>query len=147
LLVHDEAQAFGGLEETLHQQEIMTRHAHGCAQARSMLEESGPVDLVLTDVALPDGVWRDVIGLVREARKPTPVIVISRVVNMRLYLDTQDGGAADFIVPPIAARELAYVLTAALHRTPVALHASAPAPPAQRRQAGPALARAAGAGL
>src|SRR5579864_1087258 len=116
LLVHNEPGAFHRLEEMLHEQEIGTCHAHHCAEARSMLREADLVDLVLKDVTLADGTWKDVIRLVRKLAKDAPVIVMSRVVNMKLYLDTQDGGAADFIVPPLAPRDLAYTLTGAMHR-------------------------------
>jgi len=116
LLVHDEPDAFRGLEEALHNQAIQTSHAHQCAEARKVLKEDGPIDLVLTDVAVADGTWKDVIRSVRRVAKRTPVIVMSRVVDMRLYLDTQDAGAADFIVPPMTPRDLTYTLTAAMHR-------------------------------
>lgn len=116
LLVHNEPDAFRGLEEMLHEQEIRTSHAHQCAEARSLLKEAGPVDLVLTDVTLADGGWKDVIRLVKKAAKGTPVIVMSRVVSMKLYLDTQDAGAADFIVPPMAPRDLAYTLDTAVEK-------------------------------
>jgi two-component system response regulator TctD len=116
LLVHDEPDAFRGLEETLRFQDIRTHHAHHCAEARRLLKDPGGIDLVLTDVELADGTWKDVIRLARRHAQNTPVIVMSRVVSMRLYLDTQDGGAADFIVPPMAARDLAYALTTAMQR-------------------------------
>ena len=115
LLVHNEPDAFRGLEGTLHEQQVQTRHAHDCGEARSMLRDAG-VDLVLTDALLPDGTWKDAIRLVRQVAKGTPVIVMSRIVSMQLYLDTQDGGAADFIVPPMTPRDLAYVLTVAMAR-------------------------------
>jgi DNA-binding NtrC family response regulator len=116
LLVHNEPDAFRGLEEMLHEQEIRTAQAHQCAEARSLLKETRPVDLVLTDVTLADGTWKDIIRMVRKSAKNTPVIVMSRVVSMKLYLDTQDAGAADFIVPPMAPRDLAYILTTAMDR-------------------------------
>lgn len=53
----------------------------------------------------------------RQVAKDTPVIVMSRFVSMQLYLDTQDGGAVDFIVPPMTPRDLAYVLRVAMDRT------------------------------
>ncbi len=115
LLIHNEPDAFRGLEETLHEQEIRTCHAHGCGEARSLLKHAG-VDLVLTDAVLPGGTWKDAISLVSKVAKGTPVIVMSRVLSMRLYLDTQDGGAADFIVPPMTARDLDYVLIGAMNR-------------------------------
>jgi len=116
LLVHNEPDAFRGLEEMLHEQEIRTAQAHQCAEARSLLKEAGPVDLVLTDVTFADGTWKDIIQLVRKAGRKIPVIVMSRVVSMKLYLDTQDAGAADFIVPPMAPRDLAYTLSTAMDR-------------------------------
>jgi len=115
LLVHNDPDSFRGLEETLYEMGIRTRPAHHGAEARSMLQD--PVDRVLTDAVLPDGTWKDVIRLVGKVTKDTPVIVMSRVLSMQLYLDTQEAGAADFIVPPMAPRELAYVLTAAVYRT------------------------------
>ena len=117
LLVHNEPDAFRGLEEMLQEQEIRTCRASRCAEARSMLRQASPVDLVLADVAVADGTWMDVIRLVRKAVKDIPVIVMSRVVDMKLYLDSQDGGAADFIVPPMTPGDLAYVLTVAANRT------------------------------
>lgn len=115
LLIHNEPDAFRGLEETLHEQQVRTCHAQDCAEARGLLRDAG-VDLVLTDAVLPDGTWKDAIRLVRQVGKNAPVIVMSRFVSMRLYLDTQDGGAADFIVPPMTPRDLAYVLTVAMDR-------------------------------
>ncbi len=120
LLVHNEPDAFRGIEEMLKRQEIKVYHARKCAEARSLLRNLQGIDLVLTDVDLADGTWKDVIQLTRTLTQDTPVIVMSRVVSMRLYLDTQDGGAADFIVPPLAPRDLAYTLTTAMHRVPPA---------------------------
>ncbi|HEV2423935.1 MAG TPA: response regulator [Terriglobia bacterium] len=117
LLVHNDPHSFRGLEEMLHEGEVRTTRAHQCAQAFRLLEQAAPIDLVLTDVTLPDGTWKDVVGMVQETAKDTPVIVMSRVVSMKLYLDTQDAGAADFIVPPMTPRDLAHVLTAAMQRS------------------------------
>ena len=117
--IHNEPCAFRGLEELLYAQGIRVSRVRHCAEARSTLKEAAPVDLVLTDVTLDDGTWRDVIQLVRELAKDTPVIVMSRVVSMSLYLDTQDAGAVDFIVPPMTAGDLVYVLTTAVSRTVV----------------------------
>ena len=90
------------------------------------------MDLVLTDVMLADGDWKDVIRLVNKGAKGTPVIVMSRVVSMKLYLDTQDAGAADFIVPPMAPRDLAYTLNTAFEK-------SGPKPPRRTRSDQPRL--------
>jgi len=131
LLVHDEPDAFRSLQETLCQLGIRIWHAHDCAEARRILENRKPIDLVFTDAALPDGTWKDAIRLANELAGAAPVIVMSRFVNVPLYLDTQDSGAADFIVPPISARDLEYVLTVAMSRTIRRVWA-----PARHREAG-----------
>ena len=82
LLVHNEPEAFRGLEEVLRELEIRTSHAHECAEARNILKGTYPVDAVLTDVALPDGTWKDVIRSISKMAKETPVIVMSRVINL-----------------------------------------------------------------
>jgi DNA-binding NtrC family response regulator len=114
LLIHNEPDAFRELEATLGEQKIRTCRAHHCAEARKMLRRSVPVDLVLTEAVLADGTWKDVIRLARELANDAPVIVMSRVMNMSLYLDTQEGGAADFMVTPMAPRDLAYILSGAM---------------------------------
>lgn len=145
LLVHNEHHAFRGLEEMMHEQEIRTAHTHQCAEVGRLLNDAGPIDLVLTDTSLPDGTWKDVIRMVYESAKDMPVIVMSRVVSMKLYLDTQDAGAADFIVPPMAPRDLVHVLAAAMHRNarPSAGRGAAPGRRDQRRQSGARLERGA----
>lgn len=128
LLVHNEPDAFRGLEEMLNGQGIGTHRIRRCAGVPRVMKQPDSFDVVLTDVALADGTWKDVIRLVRKQAENTPVIVMSRVVSMRLYLDTQDGGAADFIVPPMAPRDLDYALTTAMHRKTPAGIAGAPTP-------------------
>ena len=139
LLVHDEPHAFRALEETLKDRGIDTRRARRCADVPRILRQPSAIDLVLTDALLDDGTWKDVIRLVRKRAQSTPVIVMSRVVSMRLYLDTQDGGAADFIVPPMAPRDLDYALTTAMHRRHPAGIAGAPAPARPDQGSQPAM--------
>ena len=42
------------------------------------------------------------------------VIVVSRLIDVKLYADTMVGGAFDFIVPPMTSDELAHVLACAV---------------------------------
>ena len=50
------------------------------------------------------------------ALKPVKVIVVSRFIDVRLYVDTMVGGAFDFIVPPMSSDELTHVLNCAVER-------------------------------
>ncbi len=42
------------------------------------------------------------------------VIVVSRLIDTKLYVETMADGAFDFIVPPITRDELAHVLACAV---------------------------------
>lgn len=126
LMLHNEPEAFRELQDTLCKRGIRIWHAHDCAEARRILESKEPIDLVFTDAKLPDGTWNDAVCLVRKAASVAPVIVMSRFVNMQLYLDTQDGGAADFVVPPISHRDLAHVLAVVMSRRRTESHVDAP---------------------
>ncbi len=59
-----------------------------------------------------------------DATLPVNVIVVSRLADVRLYVDALQNGAFDFISPPFEARELSYVLRTAsanahLRRNPI----------------------------
>ena len=40
--------------------------------------------------------------------------MVSRLVDVGLYVDTMEGGAFDFIVPPLSANELTHVVKCAV---------------------------------
>jgi FixJ family two-component response regulator len=62
---------------------------------------------------LPDGTWADLLSLAREARQPVNVVVVSRVDDVGLYLETMQQGAFDFISAPFPASDLAHVVQCA----------------------------------
>jgi len=116
LLVHDQEEPFQALEQSLHNGGIRTQHAHTCSEAGGALGAPRSPRLVLTDTALADGTWADVLNLASRDGGAIPVIVVSRLVDIQLYLKTLESGAADFIVPPISSGDLAHVLKAAMGR-------------------------------
>ena len=60
----------------------------------------------------------DVVKAAKAAPGSTPVIVVSRVVDIPLYLDVLESGAYDFIVPPLTSAELAPMIRAEILREP-----------------------------
>jgi hypothetical protein len=50
--------------------------------------EVNPHHLAFTEELLPDGTWRDMIKVALQALKPAEAIVVSRLVDIRLYLLT-----------------------------------------------------------
>lgn len=108
LLVHDYEYPLGDLIPPLRRLGLESQRARNCAEAKSVLTSARPP--VFTDTELPDGGWQETVALGRGASSRVPVIVVSRVVDISLYLDAIERGATEFIVPPFRDAEIAYVV-------------------------------------
>jgi len=60
--------------------------------------DSGPFDVVLTDLTLPDAVRLESVELVRRARPDLPVVVLTLFESGELATEALQAGAQDFIV-------------------------------------------------
>jgi DNA-binding NtrC family response regulator len=116
LLVHSEEMPVAELEPLLRRQGFATQRARNCAEARRTLGCADPPTLVFTDTVLADGTWAVVEGLAEQSRPAVPVIAIHRFVDLRVYLDVMEGGAADLVVPPFRDADIAHVIRGALFR-------------------------------
>ncbi|MGH9448557.1 MAG: response regulator [Terriglobia bacterium] len=116
LLVQDGEPCFQALESILEKQGIVIREAPGCAEALALIGQLDSPHLVFTDTRLPDGTWADVLNLVSgvQPRNSVKVIVVSRVVDHRLYLDAIESGAFDFIAPPFEPDDVAFIVRSAI---------------------------------
>jgi len=118
LLVYDAEEPLGALKRLLDDQSISSHRVHSCNEAAQELERWKVLRLVFTDTQLPDGTWRDVLTLVSKAAAPAAVIVVSRFVDVPLYLDAIESGAADFLVPPFVRADLAHVIRCVVENLP-----------------------------
>jgi DNA-binding NtrC family response regulator len=127
LLVHGRPSPLQGLEQALQILAVKTNQAQTISQAKQVLEVREPPELVFTDTQLPDGTWTDVVRLGEAAAVPVNVIVVSRLVDVRFYVEVIEGGAFDFIAPPFEPSGLAHVVYCAagnvLRRRGVQAHA------------------------
>jgi DNA-binding NtrC family response regulator len=113
LLVYNLDDPVSALRPILETQGIQTSRAQNCEQARNLLKGPEPPQLVFTDTNLPDGAWSDVLALARSAQVRMQVIVVSRRVDTKLFMDVLESRAFDFIVPPFRDSDLAYVVRCA----------------------------------
>lgn len=114
VLLHQPAESQRLLKQALEGRSIKVNWLQNCREALPLLREADPPHLVFTEALLPDGNWADVVKLALEALKPVKVIVVSRLIDIKLYVDTIFGGAFDFIVPPMTSDELTHILACAV---------------------------------
>jgi DNA-binding NtrC family response regulator len=114
LLVYDDEDPVRVVGQILLHQGIRTRRARNCSAAGVGLREEAPPVLVLTDTSLPDGSWADVLKAACTVPSKPPVIVVSRLVDIKLYLDVLESGGYDFVVPPVTSADLAYIVSGVL---------------------------------
>ena len=113
LLVHHNSDVFTSLKAALEHQGMRVAQAESRAHAKRALGVQKPAPLVFSDTHLPDGTWADILALAGKAALPVNVIVVARLLNTRLYIETIEAGAFDFIVPPFNATDLAHVVRCA----------------------------------
>ncbi|MBZ5544858.1 MAG: hypothetical protein LAO07_14455 [Acidobacteriia bacterium] len=117
LLLHELGDSLDALKSALEAQSVKVCSVRSCQEALPLLAGPNPPHLVFTQPKLPDGAWEDVVSLAIKAKKPVNVIVVGRLTNVGLYLQTITGGAFDFIVPPLTGYELTHVVRCAVENT------------------------------
>jgi len=117
LLLHELGDSLGALKLAREDQSVKVCGLRNCQEALPLLTGPNPPHLVFTQPKLPDGIWADVVSLALKAAKPVNVIVVGRLANVGLYLQTITGGAFDFIVPPLTGYELTHVVRCAVENT------------------------------
>lgn len=93
---------------------VRVRLARTCEEARAILERFSTPAALFSEVMLPDGTWADIVELAAAGSRQVPVIVVSRVVDINLYINALEKGASDFIVPPFYYRDISHVLKCAV---------------------------------
>jgi DNA-binding NtrC family response regulator len=106
--------------------------ACNCNEARRMLETQPPVQAVVTDRALPDGDWREVLEIVAQGCAYVQVVVCSRLGDHTLLIDVLEQGGYDVLIEPYEREEVRRVLEAAAARSYTCSHQATSKPKAAR---------------
>jgi DNA-binding NtrC family response regulator len=129
LLVYSEDDVFRDLTRTLKTLSVRVTHARNCREASVLLKKQGATDMVFAGTNLQDGGWADVLVMAQRSKSYLPVIVVSRMVDVQLYLDALGRGAFDFVTPPFLASDLARILRSAIYKELVSVKQDLTAPP------------------
>ncbi|HSB00885.1 MAG TPA: GAF domain-containing protein, partial [Anaerolineales bacterium] len=98
------------LEENLHQ-EFHLLHAETVADALKLLDTEPDIDLVLSDLRLPDGTGLELLQKIRERKEPPAVVLVTGQGDQEAAVAALKAGAADYLV-----KQSDY-----LHRLPVVI--------------------------
>lgn len=124
LIVHPRDEAFEDLVSVLYRLDMEVVHARNCREANSLFKGEKSVDLLMTGADLPDGSWEDMLVLAAQSKSYLPVIVVSKMVDIELYLEALGSGAFDFITPPFQASDLAHIIRSAIYKELVSVKQS-----------------------
>ena len=87
-----------------------------CKEARGILETRPPMQVVLTDVTLPDGNWTSVLEDVVQRRLNAAVIVCTGLADTGLWCEVLQRGAYDLLVEPYERKEVQRIVIGAADR-------------------------------
>lgn len=115
LLVEDAADLARSVQDLLHLNGHGVDWAASLAEAQDCLNAAG-YDLILLDIALPDGDGRQFLKGLRRAGTDTPVIMMTARSAVADRVDALDGGADDYLTKPFDLAELEARARAVLRR-------------------------------
>src|SRR5262245_31693688 len=85
------------LEESI-QQPFKLIHAETMTQALSVLDSEPDIDLVLSDLRLPDGTGLDLLKQIRRRERPPAVVLVTGQGDQEVAVAALKAGAADYLV-------------------------------------------------
>ena len=105
------------LSDMLHALPLKLEHVPSLEHARTRLRRQ-EYDVILTEAALPDGKWQDVLHLVRECPREPEVIVTDPQADARFWAEALNLGAYDLLAQPFYEPEVRRILFNACSRPP-----------------------------
>jgi DNA-binding NtrC family response regulator len=105
------------LSRMLHALPLELEHVPSLQYARTLLSRQ-EYDVILTEAALPDGKWEDVLHLVRECPREPEVIVTDAQADARFWAEALNLGAYDLLAQPFYEPEVRRILYNACSRPP-----------------------------
>ncbi len=113
LIVEDEATLARNIQRFLQREEFEVRTAGTLKEGWREFEGFGP-DVVLLDLALPDGNGLDLLGRIRGRDPLAKVIILTGHGSVQTAVDAMKAGAWDYLSKPVALGELKLLLDKAM---------------------------------
>jgi DNA-binding NtrC family response regulator len=115
LVTDDDRSALALLSEVLEKEGYTVLRAESSAEALKILS-SQPVDLVLTDLRMPEIDGMQVLDQTQAMQKDVPVIVMTSSASIETTIEAIRSGAADYLSKPFKLEQVRSVVLRALGR-------------------------------
>ena len=113
LVVEDDDVALDLLAEILRRHHFQVWTASSVAFALELLEKRS-VDLVLSDIRMPERGGMDLLKQIRENQSRIPVVLLSAFGDEHLWVEALSAGAVDLIPKPFKKQEIIDVINKTL---------------------------------
>ncbi len=113
LVVEDDAVALDLLAEILRRNHFRVWVASSVDMAIGLLKKTA-VDLVLSDIRMPDRGGMDLLRHIRETDSALPVVLLSAFGDEHLWVEALSSGAVDLIPKPFKKQEIIDVINRTL---------------------------------
>ncbi len=113
LVVEDDAVALDLLAEILRRNHFRVWMASSVEMALELLEKTS-VDLVLSDIRMPERGGMDLLRHLREHHADLPVVLLSAFGDEHLWVEALSAGAVDLIPKPFKKQEIIDVINRTL---------------------------------
>jgi DNA-binding NtrC family response regulator len=87
--------------------------ANRCREAEDRINSLAP-EVVVCALNFPDGDWRRMLQMAKEAKTPANVIVVSQHEDVPLYVTAMESGAYDFATLQTSTNDLSWILRSAI---------------------------------
>ena len=85
---------------------LLTQWARNIRTAVDLLNSASGKTVVVTELALADGNWRDLVERVRCVGKPIPIVLLTHAITAELWWDALECGVEDILPAPLLASRL-----------------------------------------
>ena len=107
VLIVAESRPQSGIEKKeLRARGIAVQCARSIESASGLLQSAHSGTLVITELALKDGNWRDLVERVRSIGKFIPVVLLSSTRTAELWWDALECGVVDILQAPLSTSQL-----------------------------------------
>ena len=100
------------VEDELQRRGLNVKWANSIKAATDLLDSESETTGIVTELALTDGNWRDLVEQVRSVSSSTPIALVSPTSTAELWWDALDCDVEDILTTPLSASRLCEALGA-----------------------------------